>query len=467
MSNPFLLLPIEIKVREFHAKLLLGCFASEAGFNVLLGDQVEMQRHIKSLPRGIYIDKSIAKTKIKNFRNNIKLGNRVVAWCEEGLVFLDRESYFRERISIDAYNLVDIFFAWGKEQAEAIKNKINENNGKIILTGNPRFDLLRYPYRCIFLPEVRRLREKHGLFILINTNFSLYNHFYGRDFVIKTMKVQGRLKNKADEDFYVKWADYLGEMYHHFLGMISHLSRSFSDYIVIIRPHPSENLETWKAASNDFPNVRVIHEGNVIPWIMASHVMIHNGCTTGVEAYMLERPALCYCPITSEVYDSKLPNALSRRSSSLDELTNLIEEMINIDWGYDNGRYDNSDTMHLFEHYVQGVNGPTACENIISALSRLGTEHTLLQEQKVSSLFINVRRRIEAHAVSAKHILERCVKKSGGLHEYVRQKFPGLNLGEVRQSVNRFRELTNRFANVKVERIPGTKSCFLIHQDKG
>jgi len=466
MNNQFILLPIEIKVREFHAKLLLSCFAAEAGFNVILGDQVEMQRHLKSLPRGIYIDKSVAKTKINNFKIKIKLGNRVVAWCEEGLIFLDPESYLKERISISSYNLVDIFFAWGKVQAETIKDKIGENEHKIIITGNPRFDLLRYPYRGVFSPEANRIRETHGPFILINTNFSLYNHYYGRDFVTNTMKEQGRLKNKKDEEFYVKWSDYLGEMYHHFLSMIRHLSMAFPHYTIIIRPHPAENLGAWKEVSSDFPNVRVIHEGNAIAWIMASDVMIHNGCTTGVEAYVLGRPAICYCPITSETYDSILPNALSRSSSSLDELTSLLKDTLNNGKDSSSSQCDNTNTVALFEQYVQGASGPTACENIISALVKLASEKHCSQSQEVSTLESSIRIRFEKSAIWARQMVYKYFKGGEGLHDYVKQKFPGLKLEEVVETIETFQGLTNRFSSVKAKQVNGTKSCFSIYKNE-
>ena len=88
MSSLFIILPIETKVREFHAKLLLSCVAAEAGLRVILGDQNEILRYLNHLPRGIYIDKSVARTKIEKFRKNARMGNRVVAWCEEGLIFL-------------------------------------------------------------------------------------------------------------------------------------------------------------------------------------------------------------------------------------------------------------------------------------------------------------------------------------------------------------------------------------------
>ena len=93
--RPWLLLPIETKVREFHAKLLLAAVAAEQGFQVLLGEQNAMLAQRRHLPRGIYLDKSVARTKTANFRRLKAAGNRVAAWCEEGLVYRDRDTYLR------------------------------------------------------------------------------------------------------------------------------------------------------------------------------------------------------------------------------------------------------------------------------------------------------------------------------------------------------------------------------------
>lgn len=461
----FLILPIETKVREFHAKLLLSYFAAEKGFNVILGEQNEIHRHLKYLPRGIYIDKSIARTKTKSFQKTKDLGNRVVAWCEEGLTFRDRDTYLKERISIDSYNLVDIFFAWGEVQAKTVEIKVDNRHNKIICTGNPRFDLLRRPYRAIFSSEAEIIRERYGRFILINSNFSRFNHFYGRDFVIKTLKEQGRIRNQEEETFFIKWADYLGEMYAHFLSMTRYLSKIFPDYTIIIRPHPSENQETWKEQTKELDNVKIIHEGNAISWILASEVMIHNSCTTGVEAFVLEAPVICYCPVTSEIFDSVLPNSISRKAHSEDELADLLKKALADPSGYALQDHQGADVNAFIENYIKGLNGPTACENIVSALRDLADRYPKLNHPQRLSPIASIWRKIESYAYVIKPILRRIIKGKTGGSGYLRQKFPGLDLQEVQQVSVLLHNIRDRFTSIKVQAVPDTNSCFLIFRD--
>ena len=83
LSKPrrWLLLPIETKAREFHAKTLLAAAAAERGFDVLLGDQNAILAQLAHLPVGIYVDKSIARTKVAHFQLLRDAGYVVCAWC--------------------------------------------------------------------------------------------------------------------------------------------------------------------------------------------------------------------------------------------------------------------------------------------------------------------------------------------------------------------------------------------------
>lgn len=460
--GPYVLLPIETKAREFLAKTLLGCVAAEAGFHVVVGDQNELLRYLDYLPRGIYIDKSIVRTKIRNFRKNRSLGNRVVAWCEEGLSFRVPETYLMERISGTAFGLVDCFFAWGPSHAELISKKLTEEPEKIVCAGNPRFDLLLSPYRRIFEQEKEELTRRYGAFILINTNFTRYNHYNGRDFVIRNLREAGRIKDEAHELFLVKWADYLGDMFHRFVEMVGEVSRAFPGLTVIVRPHPSESLDSWKQETRSFPNVRVVHEGNVIPWIMASEVTIHNSCTTGVEAFVMEEPVIAYRPITSETFDSFLPNAVCPVAHSPDELISMIEVCVRRGSGFKGLALDRGKCMEVAGRYISGLEEVTACENVVARLQAILAAHPELVEQGLQSGLSGLVSRMKARAVSVKRSILHGWKGSKWLRDYMKKKFPGLDLSEVEYAVGMFQIATGGFEKVRVYPFPKTPSCFII-----
>jgi len=194
--------------------------------------------------------------------------------------------------------------------------------------------------------------------------------------------------------------------------------------------------------------------------------MIHNSCTTGVEAYILDEPVICYCPVTSEIYDSELPNTISSKAFSVKELIALVRNVLEDTSAYVHREHGNAQANAILEDYVKSVRGPTACENIISALTNLINGNPSLKDQMSVSPVEKLQRKMDAYAISAKRILRRILKGRAGGSAYLRQKFPGLSLEEIQQVIDLFKQKADRFGSVKAQTFPGTKTCFLISQDR-
>ena len=240
-DRPWVLLPIETKVREFHAKILQSAVAAERGFDVVLGEQNAMIRQMPCLPRGVYVDKSVARTKTQPFRRLTAAGNKVAAWCEEGLVYRDRDNYLHERVSGDSLAHTDMFFAWGQVQADDVGGHVPAARDKIQIIGNPRFDVLRPELRALFHGGRDALRQRFGRYILVATNFSRYNHFMGYEFWIEALKKRGTITTPEQLAFFQRWREYLGELYRGFASALPGLARAFPDHHFVVRPHPSED----------------------------------------------------------------------------------------------------------------------------------------------------------------------------------------------------------------------------------
>ena len=87
------------------------------------------------------------------------------------------------------------------------------------------------------------------------------------------------------------------------------MAAAFADYTIVVRPHPVEKHAPWEAIASRHPRLVVEQTGNVLSWLLAARALVHNGCTTGVEAYALGVPAMAYEPVPNERFDSELPNA--------------------------------------------------------------------------------------------------------------------------------------------------------------
>ena len=81
------------------------------------------------------------------------------------------------RLSKEALDRVRVFFAWGPDDAEAIRAFPGWPGIPIHATGNPRIDLMRPELRGYFDEDVAALRRRFGDFLLVNTNFALVNHY--------------------------------------------------------------------------------------------------------------------------------------------------------------------------------------------------------------------------------------------------------------------------------------------------
>ena len=144
MTTPnWLIIPIETKVRELYGKSLLAACAADAGMQVILGDQRVIAQSLHQVPSGVYIDKSVSRTKTAHFQSLRRMGFQIAAWCEEGLTYRDKAAYQFERIHPDSMKEVSAFFAWGNSQSRDVLEVVPEAAEKIHVHGNPRFDFLR------------------------------------------------------------------------------------------------------------------------------------------------------------------------------------------------------------------------------------------------------------------------------------------------------------------------------------
>ena len=202
--------------------------------------------------------------------------------------------------------------------------KLGCSRGKICVTGNPRFDVHRPDLRAVLADRAAQIRRQHGRYFLVNTKFSTFNGFAGSVKNVSGMRARGMLQTEEHEAEAKGLEAFQGSIFAMFMQLIGELSRGYPDYAIVIRPHPSENHEPWRLKAATLPNVKVVYQGNVAEWILASEICIHNNCTTGVEAYMLGKPSVSYRPFQNPRYDLFLPNALSSEPNDLDQLLELV-----------------------------------------------------------------------------------------------------------------------------------------------
>lgn len=452
MNKPWLYIPIETKVRELHGKTLLASFAAMSGFNVVIGSKKDINARSAFFPRGTIFNVGLAKNLSKNSQRFKRQGHKVAAIDEEGIVTLNDSLYVKHRVSKEALGVTDMFFCWGNRQASLIKKEAEKTNCKIFITGNPRFDMLRPEYRFIFDKDADEIRKKYGKFILVNTNFGHGNHFAGDDFLLESFKEKGWMDDPSDKNFFLKNIEWQKKMFKEFQEIIPELSKNFKDHNIIIRPHPSENHDFWKEIAKNYENVLVIHSGNVIPWIMAADVLIHNGCTTAVEAFLLGTKVVAYRPFIVDEQETELPNKISIETHNVKELVDAINKIIN-----KIQILDEKDSKKLFlNSYLAGLSEKTASENISSSLS---TNINFSSKNKKINYFLLFYFEILAYI---KKIIQKILFNNDISESYQSHKIANLSRSEINKIITDFSKINEKFANLKIKKIGGT--CFHIYE---
>lgn len=452
-TEKWLYLIIETKSREFDSKLFLACVAAEKGMNVILGGK-RLINLLGLCPKGYFLDKDASASNERKFHNLVSLGHSVIVMDEEGLV-LSRTDVYKQMVSEKALSLTKYFLAWGQNHNDVLKQIVNqEHYDKIKITGNPRIDLLKMPVNQIFQEEVKSIQDEYGKIILINTNFGWANHFLGNEIAInRIIANELRMKDEYINQFRTK-SEFHKRLLNYFLEMLPRLSTEFPDYTIIVRPHPTEKLEVWEEKTKNLKNVFVNREGNVIAWIKAAKVVIHNNCTTAVESFLLETPVISYRPARSMEFDVELPNSLSYETQNIDELVLSIRKLIT---GFNDSLFYKK-RKAIVNYYIDGNEQDLAAEKIVNLLSEQKNESST-DNVKLRTIFIKIRGKYE----DLKVLIEKSIIKNNRDKGYSYQKFPGITQEEIKKRITNLKNYTGRFKDIESEKI--MDSCYLIKKN--
>ncbi len=417
-----LILPCETRVREFDAKLLLGLIAAARGTPAIVGSKKTVDLNLSRYPAGVYVGKSVTARSRHNLALARSCGHRVALWDEEGLVWASREVYWRTKVDGPTLNEAELLIAWGDDNAAAWREHPDYTGAPIAVCGNPRADLLKKPLQALFADEVAAIRARYGRFMLINTNFSRVNHVQPRQ--SRHLKW---LREQRPDDPRGGFAAHKFELFKAFIDAIPRLARTLPDIDFIIRPHPSECSHIWKKLAGSLANVQVARQGNVLSWLLASDGLIHNGCTTALEAFQLARPALAYRPVMSSQFDHPLPNGISLSCPDLDSLGAAVVRC-HKDSAAAFSAQAEAGARATMAQAMAGVDDETlACERILAALQPLldNVEPPPGSRPRTAGLALGLRRMF-------RHIEHR-LPGTANYRPYLAHMFPDTSLDEVRQ----------------------------------
>lgn len=415
-----LILPCETRVREFDAKLLLALMAAARGVTTVVGAKKAIDINLDRYPAGVYVGKSVTARSRHNLALARRCGHRVVLWDEEGLVWASREVYWRTKVDGATLNEPELLIAWGQDNADAWREHPDYGGVPIAVCGNPRADLLHPRLTALFNDEVARIRTEFGHFILINTNFSRVNHVQPR---------QNRhlkwLREQRPNDPRGGFAAHKHELFQAFVKSLPELARALPEVTFVLRPHPSERVQTWQDIAAGLDNVRIVGHGNVVAWLLAADALIHNGCTTAVEAFQLGRPALAYRPVLNPEFDHPLPNDISLSCLGLSEMIREVKAS-RADREAVFARQADAGGRQVMARALAGLGEPQlACERILDTLGPILADRAVAVEPGLGAgrLAMQLRRLLRP--------IESRLPGTANYGPYLAHMFPDTSLDEV------------------------------------
>lgn len=302
LGNPVpLFLVVELQNREMISRLLSGCLATAKNFPVFVGSARQVDTIALSGRRPfVYHDKSVnedvvagskeeKKGRLARHRSLKSKGGVITAIDEEaGILHANWENFGRERFTERSLEQVDRFFCWGSRDLEWLSNRFPNLKNRFVKTGSARMDVLQ-------LKQLVIARATPKPYILVSSNFGIPSHSLLQQIDRLTAQgIESRIPHGVRQ-----WLQRYGERFsllHEFLLLLEYLGAQAVDFEVVLRPHPTEDVRLWEALCKDFEGVKIDKTGSSEEWVGGADLVVHNGCSLGVEALAAGVRVVSYQP---------------------------------------------------------------------------------------------------------------------------------------------------------------------------
>lgn len=438
--NTPIFIEYEIKSREFDGKLLLITHLLNAGFSkIYFGASLPLRTEAISHTNGVYFFKSVWKSEEILYKKLKEQGFiLVLLHAEGGIYYKNNRSAIESSFNAEILDYFDYIFVYGNQIKEDIE-RIHGSQFKLktIVTGEPRFDLLKPKYRIFFNDQLNRLKKKFNHYILINTSFSLANPHEGYTDLKKYFLDNLTFSQEAKQLYMLKM-DFFPKVVNEFVKAINELALYFPNLIFVVRPHPSESENFYKEKFKGTNNIVVKKNGNVAAWILASLGVIHYDCTTGIEALLARKPVISYIPVKDDNVVAWLPIEASKKATELDDLLNEVNNI-------QKNEYDNTLDPVIKNILIDTINNFTSesaplITNILS-LKVCGSEKSLKTTNYLKCLILNINYNLK--------IILKCIVKRSNLSV---AKFGKIDKKEIRKKIEVLQNILNFNNRVKIKR---------------
>jgi surface carbohydrate biosynthesis protein len=357
----YIYLPVEISAREIAAKVTLAEKLAMLGWKVCVF-RSDLFDRIGWPDRGIYIGKNVFRSETPcdlTFYHNMKLSGVEIRFLdEEGGLYSgkdksDWEKRLVARFDPSYFNEDDTVYLWGEWQKSVYEN--HNCKARLLVTGSPNYAAFHSKYlnnsESIHAKTTGNLKD----YILINTRFALPNGILPiSELVGETSSISKKIS------FEHIWKNIVeqGKLQWFFLDLVSQLSIRYPNKKFVIRPHPAEQKSVYKSLCANRDNVILGCNGDARSWIANASLLIHNGCSTAVQAKFAGKKIVSYAPLSDIDHDWVLANSVGCLAKDISAVESYIE-MSEFPLLRDNNELDSViDPKDAFEAIAQDIGRP-------------------------------------------------------------------------------------------------------------
>ena len=316
-DQPHVCLIVDNPLRDLEGLVLLGRQLVTRGARVTLVPMYEQGFDVPALQPDLVLVNYTRPNNADLIKSYKRAGALVGVLDTEGIGGKNPDQFAEIVKTTGCPDLVDLYCVWGHAQNAAFLRHGTVPAKLLHATGCPRFDFCSAPWRAA-LPKP----SVASGYVLINTNFPVVNPRFSTG---PAHEERAMVEVGYSPEFARQYVTEAGQAYRAVLDMAVKLAGHFSGVQFVLRPHPFENIRSYDRFA-ELPNAHVIQDGTSLEWINGARLLIHQNCSTAIEATMLKVEPLSMEWFNTPALRLQASTSVSRPAGSEADLIDMVQQ---------------------------------------------------------------------------------------------------------------------------------------------
>jgi len=361
-DKPHVCLIVDNPLRDLEGLVLLGRQLAAKGATATLVPMYEQGFDVPALRPDMVLVNYTRPNNADLIKSYKRAGILVGVLDTEGIGGKNPDQFAEMVKSVGCTDLVDLYCVWGRAQHAAFLRRGTVPAAQLHATGCPRYDFCAEPWRAA-LPKP----SIEPGYVLINTNFPVANpRFSDSSSAEEDSMVQAGFSREFARQFIVD----AGKAYRSVVETSIRLAKHFKDVQFVLRPHPFENIASYDVLA-ELPNFHVRQDGTSLEWISGARLLVHQNCSTAIEATMLKVEPLSMEWFNTPSLRLDAATRVSRGAGSESDLLELVQQGLDgrlPPVGRDTEQFRQQIIVDLYTA-VDGANSSRVIEAVLGAIA--------------------------------------------------------------------------------------------------